>query len=152
MITLLTIVVRGRFAKPCIPTPWRGQSKGNLNGLCCPDGLAPSFFHIFCQRKCHAHATLSYYLRLAEQADLGVGFRQRLIEPAKLHLVRFTMNKNDPQLESDLKDMLGDYRPRQVGEQPRHLGDYQRIAPDTKIHQHVQRLKSRIIRPMEARR
>ena len=84
-----------------------------------------------------------------DRAAVARVIKRRLNDIAKN---KFPMNKNDPQLESDLKDILGDYRPRQAGEQPRHLGDYQRIAPDTKIYQHVQRLKSRIIRPMETRK
>ena len=65
---------------------------------------------------------------------------------------KFPMNKNNPQPESDLKDMLGDLRPRRVGEQPRYMGDYQRIAPDIKIYQHVLRMKGRIIKPVDAKR
>jgi hypothetical protein len=61
---------------------------------------------------------------------------------------KFTMHKNDPQLDGDLKDILGDRRPRQVGEEPAKMGDYQRLAPDTKIFQHVLRLKGKILKPM----
>jgi tubulin polyglutamylase TTLL5 len=84
-----------------------------------------------------------------DRAAVARVIKRRLTDIAKN---KFPMNKNDPQLESDLKDILGDLRPRRVGQVPRHLGDYQKIAPDTKIYQHVLRLKGRIIRPVDARR
>ena len=61
---------------------------------------------------------------------------------------RFTMNKNDPRLEDDLRDILGDQVPRQIGEDPKQLGDYQKLCPNTKLHQHVLRLKGKIINPI----
>jgi hypothetical protein len=62
---------------------------------------------------------------------------------------KFTMSKNDPDLESDLKAMLGNAVPRRYGEEPRYMGDYQRLCPDTKLFEHVMRLKGKLIKPLK---
>jgi hypothetical protein len=59
---------------------------------------------------------------------------------------RFNLSKSDPEWEKDLKSMLGDHVPRQFGEDPKHMGEYQRLCPDTKIYTYVQKLRSRIIK------
>ena len=82
-----------------------------------------------------------------DRAAVARVIKRRLNDIAKN---RFNMNRNDPQLEGDLRDILGDHQPRQVGEEPTHVGDYQRLAPDTKIYQHVLRLKGKIIKPLES--
>jgi len=57
------------------------------------------------------------------------------------------MNKNDAELESDLRDILGDeYVPRRFGEDPRYMGDYQRLCPNTKLFEGVMRLKGKLIK------
>jgi len=59
---------------------------------------------------------------------------------------RFNLSKNDAEWEKDLKSILGDHMPRQYGEEPACLGDYQRLCPDTKIFAHVLKLRSKIIK------
>lgn len=61
---------------------------------------------------------------------------------------KFTMTRNDPDLESDLKSILGDRIPRRYGEDPKYVGDYQKLSPDTKLFDHVMRLKGKLINPM----
>jgi len=63
---------------------------------------------------------------------------------------KFSVNKNDPKLESDLREILGDSLPRELGEDPKNMGDYQKLCPNTKVHQHVLRLKGKIIKPPTA--
>lgn len=55
-------------------------------------------------------------------------------------------SKQDPDLESHLKSILGDYTPRLCGEDPRHFGKYERLCPGTKFYEHALRLKSKIIK------
>lgn len=57
-----------------------------------------------------------------------------------------TVGRGDGDLERDLRDILGDTLPRRYGENPSILGDYEKLCPDTKIHTHVLKLKSRIIK------
>jgi tubulin polyglutamylase TTLL5 len=78
-----------------------------------------------------------------DRAALANVLRRRYGDIAKN---RFTLNKNDPQWEKDLKDILGDFVPRQYGEEPRCMGDYQRLCPNTNIFNHVLKLKSKIIK------
>lgn len=62
---------------------------------------------------------------------------------------KFTMNKNDPDLESDLREIFGpDYMPRRYGEDPKYVGDYQKLCPNTKIYDHILKLKGKIIKPI----
>ncbi len=71
--------------------------------------------------------------------------KRRLVDVSKNKL---NISKNDPDLYRDLKDIYGDQIPRQYGETPVHLGDYQKLCPDTKIFDHIMRLKGKIINPM----
>lgn len=57
-----------------------------------------------------------------------------------------TVGRSDGDLERDLRDILGDTVPRRYGEDPAVLGAYEKLCPDTKIHTHVLKLKSRIIK------
>jgi tubulin polyglutamylase TTLL5 len=59
---------------------------------------------------------------------------------------RFTSSKNDTDLDNDLKEIFGDYTPRRIGENPKNMGDYQRLCPNTKIYTHIMRLKGKIIK------
>eukprot|EP01041_Mallomonas_annulata_P005565 gene5565-11198_t len=54
--------------------------------------------------------------------------------------------KNDPELENDLQQILGDYKPRKYGEDPEYVGEYERLCPNTKIFDSVLKLKSRIVK------
>jgi hypothetical protein len=56
-------------------------------------------------------------------------------------------SKNDPDLEKDLQEIFGNKLPRQYGEIPQILGDYQRLCPNTKIYNSLLKLKSKIIKP-----
>jgi len=55
-------------------------------------------------------------------------------------------NKYDSALESDLKEILGDYVPRKFGEVPRNLGNYEMLCPGTKAYTQVMKLKRSIIK------
>jgi hypothetical protein len=59
---------------------------------------------------------------------------------------KFVLSRNDPTLEADLKDILGDWVPRKYGEDPAHKGDFFKLCPDTKMHQLVLKMKSKIIK------
>jgi hypothetical protein len=59
---------------------------------------------------------------------------------------KFVLNKNDPDLEKDLKDILGDFVPRKYGEEPVTMGEYERLCPSTKLHDAVLKMKARIIK------
>jgi tubulin polyglutamylase TTLL5 len=56
------------------------------------------------------------------------------------------VGRSDGDLEKDLRDILGDTIPRRYGENPAFLGDYEKLCPNTRIHTHVLKLKSRIIK------
>lgn len=51
----------------------------------------------------------------------------------------------DPELEGDLRDILGEYIPRRYGEDPEYIGDYQKLCPNTKIMDHVAKIQRKII-------
>lgn len=59
---------------------------------------------------------------------------------------KFVLNKNDPDLEKDLKDILGDFVPRKYGEEPVTMGEYERLCPITKLYDAVLKMKARIIK------
>ena len=42
--------------------------------------------------------------------------------------------------------ILGDHVPRQYGEEPKYMGDYQRLCPETKLYERVLKMKARIIK------
>jgi len=53
--------------------------------------------------------------------------------PTRIRLDQFVLGRGDPHLESDLREMLGNARPRRYGEQPRDMGAYQWLAPNTQV-------------------
>lgn len=59
---------------------------------------------------------------------------------------RFTLGRNDPDLEQDLRDILGDYVPRRYGEVPSNMGEYEMLCPGTKEFTQVMSLKKKIIK------
>ena len=59
---------------------------------------------------------------------------------------RVHTGKNDPELESDLRDILGNYTPRKYGELPKEMGNYELLAPNTKEYERVLKLKRKIIK------
>jgi tubulin polyglutamylase TTLL5 len=59
---------------------------------------------------------------------------------------RFALGRNDPDLEQDLRDILGDYVPRRYGEIPVNMGNYDMICPNTKEYTQVLKLKKKIIK------
>ena len=59
---------------------------------------------------------------------------------------KFIFGKNDIDLENDLKDILGDFIPRKYGEEPKVMGSYERLCPNTKLHTNVLKMKSKIIK------
>ena len=59
---------------------------------------------------------------------------------------RFIMGKNDPDLEQDLKDILGDFLPRKLGEIPLHMGNFEMLCPGTNDYIQVLKLKKKIIK------
>ena len=59
---------------------------------------------------------------------------------------KFVFNRNDPDLEKDLTDILGNFVPRRCGEIPKILGGYELLCPNTKMHTSVLKMKSRIIK------
>jgi tubulin polyglutamylase TTLL5 len=59
---------------------------------------------------------------------------------------RCSVGRNDPELEQDLRDILGDYVPRRYGEMPAAMGNYEMICPHTKEYEQVLKLKKRIIK------
>ena len=59
---------------------------------------------------------------------------------------KFLLGKNDTELEKDLREILGDFLPRKYGEDPKIMGDYEKLCPNTKIHAQVLKMKSRIIK------
>jgi hypothetical protein len=59
---------------------------------------------------------------------------------------KFVMGRSDPHLESDLHDILGDTRPRKYGEDPRNMGSYEWLAPNTKLFDGIMKQKTRVIK------
>ena len=59
---------------------------------------------------------------------------------------KFIVSRKDPNLEKDLKEILGNFIPRRYGELPICMGEYQRLCPETKIYNYVMKLKSKIIK------
>ena len=59
---------------------------------------------------------------------------------------KFIFGKNDIELENDLKEILGDFIPRKYGEEPKLMGSYERLCPNTKTYTHVLKMKSKIIK------
>lgn len=59
---------------------------------------------------------------------------------------RFILGKNDPDIEQDLKDILGDYVPRRYGEVPKKLGNYQMLCPNTKEYLDILKIKKKIMK------
>lgn len=56
------------------------------------------------------------------------------------------ITRNDPELEHDLKEILGDHVPRQYGEVPRAMGQFELLCPNTSMYNHAVKLKKRIIK------
>ena len=54
--------------------------------------------------------------------------------------------RGDIELESDLRSILGNYVPRKYGDEPKHLGDYLRLCPNTKMYDSVIKKKQRIVK------
>jgi tubulin polyglutamylase TTLL5 len=55
--------------------------------------------------------------------------------------------KSDSELQSDLHQILGGYVPRVFGEDPKYLGEYEKICPNTKMYERAVQVKGRIFRP-----
>ena len=62
------------------------------------------------------------------------------------------INNSDNNLESDLREIFCynnnniNYAPRKYGEEPLYIGDYQRLAPNTKIYNNIMRIKEKIVK------
>lgn len=69
--------------------------------------------------------------------------KRRLDEMSKN---KFANSKTDKDLEVDLREMLGHppRAPRRYGEDPRYMGDYQRLAPNTKLYNGVMKYKNKL--------
>lgn len=78
-----------------------------------------------------------------DRAALARIMRRRLTNIAKN---RHLHGRNDGELEQDLQDILGDYRPRRPGELPKKMGQFERLAPETPYHQHVMKLRKRLFK------
>jgi hypothetical protein len=78
-----------------------------------------------------------------DRAALARVMRKRLNNIAKQ---RHVHGRNDADLEQDLQDILGDYRPRRYGEIPSKLGQFERLVPDTPAHQQVLKLKKKLFK------
>lgn len=82
-----------------------------------------------------------------DRASVARVLKRRLSDMAKN---KFSLNKNDPDLEKDLRDMLGDRVPRSYGQEPTYLGDYERLCPETKMYAHVMKLKNKLIKKLDS--
>mmetsp|Transcript_9832 Transcript_9832/g.21462 ORF Transcript_9832/g.21462 Transcript_9832/m.21462 type:complete len:146 (+) Transcript_9832:102-539(+) len=78
--------------------------------------------------------------------DRAAVFRVLMRRLGNISKNRFSMGRNDPELEKDLKDILGDWVPRRYGEVPGKMGDYQLLCPNTAEYLHVLKLKKKIIK------
>ena len=79
------------------------------------------------------------------RAALSRILKRRLDEMSSKN--KFSNNKNDTELENDLREILGNtYVPRRYGEVPKYSGDYQLLAPNTKLFDGVMKLKNKLIR------
>jgi hypothetical protein len=80
-----------------------------------------------------------------DRAALAKVLRRRAAEFARLGE---KLNvKRDAELQADLDAILGaSGPPRAYGEEPRHPGAYQRLCPNTKIHEHVIKMKRRLFK------
>lgn len=58
----------------------------------------------------------------------------------------FALSKSDPDLENNLKDILGDYIPRKYGEVPKNMGGYEMLCPNTKFFESAMKFKGKIIK------
>lgn len=72
--------------------------------------------------------------------------KRRLNDIAKNKVI--SSHRSDPMLESDLKEILGDYIPRKYGEMPKVMGNYERLCPSTKTYDSVLKLKNKLIKPL----
>jgi tubulin polyglutamylase TTLL5 len=78
-----------------------------------------------------------------DRAALARVMRRRLNNIAKQ---RHVHGRNDAELEQDLQDILGDYRPRRHGEMPATMGQFERLAPDTPHFEKVLKLKKKLFK------
>lgn len=81
-----------------------------------------------------------------DRAAVARVLKRRLNDLAKN---KANFGKSDPDLERDLKEILGNFVPRLYGEEPKHMGDYQRLCPSTKIHAHVLKLRAKLIKTVD---
>jgi hypothetical protein len=73
-------------------------------------------------------------------------FRRRATELAKTGERSASSGKGvDPELQADLQAILLE-RPRAYGEEPHTPGLYERLCPNTKMHEQALRLKKRIFK------
>ena len=59
---------------------------------------------------------------------------------------KFSMTSTDPDLEKDLKTILGSHVPRRYGEEPRNCGNFERLCPGTKAYTTSLKLKSKLVK------
>ena len=52
----------------------------------------------------------------------------------------------DPDLNDDLRQILGDHVPRIYGEDPKHLGGYEKLCPNTKMYEKSVQFKNKIFK------
>ena len=65
---------------------------------------------------------------------------------------KFVLDRDDPDLESDLQEILGDERPRRDGEEPRNMGGYEWLAPNGAYFEKVQKLKNRCMKTTDGKK
>eukprot|EP00597_Dinobryon_sp_UTEXLB2267_P005558 CAMPEP_0170078646 /NCGR_PEP_ID=MMETSP0019_2-20121128/15209_1 /TAXON_ID=98059 /ORGANISM="Dinobryon sp., Strain UTEXLB2267" /LENGTH=155 /DNA_ID=CAMNT_0010291675 /DNA_START=333 /DNA_END=800 /DNA_ORIENTATION=+ len=80
-----------------------------------------------------------------DRAALARVLKRRLGKMAKS---KFSFQaKNDNDLESDLREILGDnYYPRRYGEMPAYLGNYDMLCPHTKCYERILKLKKKMFK------
>jgi hypothetical protein len=78
-----------------------------------------------------------------DRAALTKVLRQRIND---LQQKKFSMTSSDPNLEKDLKDILGDHIPRRYGEEPKECGKFERLCPGTKNYSTAMKLKSKLVK------
>lgn len=78
-----------------------------------------------------------------DRAALARILRRRLANIAKN---KASMGKNDTELETDLRDILGDYLPRKYGEAPEVMGNFEMLCPETKLFSNIVKLKNKLFK------
>lgn len=78
-----------------------------------------------------------------DRAALTKVLRQRISD---LQQKKFSMTSGDPDLEKDLKSILGSHIPRRYGEDPKNCGNFEKLCPGTQHFSTAMKLKGKLVK------